>query len=191
MPRCRPCEPQVYSVALMAGWIFRKQLREVAKLGVGDGPGHRTTRRVAHDKHHLRPGELRGELHAAEDVGVLDVAAIRALKMSPMPRLKRISAGARESMQPSSTPAGNCPEAVACCSARKSRWIFRPSRKRRLPSFHFSRIWSAVIWSRASFVSATTGGSCAAVSAGFAPQAPSNPTAAAVDVLTKTRLDGK
>ena len=53
---------------------LRKQLREVAKLGVGDGPGHRTTRRVAHDKHHLRPGELRGELHAAEDVGVLDVA---------------------------------------------------------------------------------------------------------------------
>jgi hypothetical protein len=29
---------------------------------------------VTHDEHHLRPGELRGELHAAEDVRILDVA---------------------------------------------------------------------------------------------------------------------
>src|SRR3984957_1139672 len=125
--------------------------------------------------------------------------AIRVLKTSPMPRLKRISAGARESMQLSSTAAGNCPEAVALCSARKSLGIFRPSRKRVLPSFNFAMIESGVIWSRASFVSATIDGSGGAagisacfVSSAFELQAESKPiVAAAVDVVTNARLDGR
>jgi hypothetical protein len=86
-----------------------------------------------------------------------------------------VSAGARESIQVSSTAAGYCPLALALCWARKSRVSRRPFRNRSFPFRISARICSGVIASRLAFVSASAAVAVLSVPAPIIAQAAAEP----------------